>query len=108
MTQITVKSALATLEQKEVAFTELFQHGSLTVECYRPHVVDEQQPHARDEVYVVISGSGMFFNDGISLPFSAGDVLFVPAAKEHRFVDFTDDFATWVFFYEPDGGEHNE
>jgi hypothetical protein len=23
----------------------------------------------------------------------------------HRFLEFTDDFATWVFFYGPEGGE---
>jgi hypothetical protein len=32
-------------------------------------------------------------------------VLFVPAGHEHRFEDFTPDFATWVIFYGPDGGE---
>jgi hypothetical protein len=36
-----------------------------------------------------------------------GDVLLVPAGQEHRFVDFGDDFATWVFVYGPDGGEGN-
>jgi len=35
----------------------------------------------------------------------AGDVLFVAAGVEHRFSKFTDDFATWVFFYGPQGGE---
>jgi hypothetical protein len=32
-------------------------------------------------------------------------MLFVAAREEHRFVEFTDDFATWVFFYGPEGGE---
>ena len=35
----------------------------------------------------------------------AGEALFVPAGVEHRFEDFTPDFATWVFFYGPEGGE---
>ena len=26
---------------------------------------------------------------------------------EHRFEDFTDDFAIWVIFYGPEGGEKN-
>jgi len=34
-----------------------------------------------------------------------GDLLFVPAGIVHRFEDFTDDFATWVMFYGPEGGE---
>jgi len=32
-------------------------------------------------------------------------MLFVAAGEEHRFTEFTDDFATWVFFYGPEGGE---
>jgi hypothetical protein len=27
---------------------------------------------------------------------------------EHRFEDFTEDFATWVVFYGPEGGEGGE
>jgi uncharacterized RmlC-like cupin family protein len=37
--------------------------------------------------------------------FGPGDFLFVPAGIEHRFVNFTDDFSTWVIFYGPKGGE---
>jgi hypothetical protein len=86
-------------------FVELFRHGSLSVEFYAPRGRDAQKPHSRDEVYVVVSGSGDFWLDGRSEPFAAGDVLFAPAGAEHRFVGFTDDFATWVFFYGPEGGE---
>jgi hypothetical protein len=32
-------------------------------------------------------------------------MLFVPAGDEHRFTNFSDDFATWVFLYGPKGGE---
>lgn len=83
----------------------LFQHGSLEVEVYRPDGADHQQPHDRDEIYVVISGSGIFFSDGKRMPFAPCDFLFVPAGIAHRFEDFTDDFSTWVFFYGPKGGE---
>jgi mannose-6-phosphate isomerase-like protein (cupin superfamily) len=37
--------------------------------------------------------------------FGPGDVLFVPAGVEHHFENFTDDLATWVIFYGPEGGE---
>lgn len=88
-----------------VPFAEVFRHGSLQVEIYKPEGVDRQMPHTRDEVYVVISGSGHFVNGDTRQPFEAGEVLFVPAGVVHRFEDFTDDFATWVFFYGPEGGE---
>lgn len=83
----------------------LFLHGSLQVELYKPNKIDRQQPHTRDEVYVVLSGSGFFVNGDERQPFEAGEVLFVPAGTAHRFEDFTDDFSTWVFFFGPTGGE---
>ena len=86
-------------------FVTLFRHGTLEVEYYRPDGVDRQQPHSRDEVYVVISGSGFFVCGDRREPFVTGEVLFAPASVAHRFEDFTGDFATWVFFYGPEGGE---
>jgi mannose-6-phosphate isomerase-like protein (cupin superfamily) len=38
-------------------------------------------------------------------PFGAGDLIFVPAHLPHRFENFTVDFAVWVAFYGPEGGE---
>ena len=46
-----------------------------------------------------------FFCDGETRDFAAGELLFVPAGVEHRFLDFSDDFVTWVLFYGPEGGE---
>ena len=62
-------------------------------------------PHDKDEVYVVVSGSGWFRCGDQRVPFNPGDALFVPAHEMHRFEDFTADFATWVIFYGPTGGE---
>jgi mannose-6-phosphate isomerase-like protein (cupin superfamily) len=60
--------------------------------------LDTQGPHARDEIYVVISGSGMFRNGDRTHSFAAGDLMFVPAGGEHRFESFSDDLAVWVVF----------
>jgi len=97
--------ALTKLAEIKSPFLTVFEHGTLAVEVYKPEKVDLQKPHSRDEVYVVISGSGTFFNDGKRTSFSAGDFLFVKAGLEHRFEDFTDDFSIWVIFYGPEGGE---
>ena len=69
------------------------------VEVYQPKKIDLQKPHDQDEIYVVIGGTGQFFNNGQCRTFSPGDLIFVPAGVAHRFEDFTDDFATWVIFY---------
>ena len=103
--RLTVSRGHAALDASAAEFARLFAHGSLEVEFYRPDGVDRQTPHRRDEVYVIAAGRGAFTLEGERRPVETGEVLFVPAGAEHRFVDFTDDFATWVFFYGPDGGE---
>ena len=104
--QITVAQGLARLPgSKGERYVELFRHGSLAAELYAPRGSDPQSPHTRDEVYVVVEGRGSFRNGGDRHPFERGDVLFVAAGVEHRFEEFTDDLAVWVFFYGPEGGE---
>ncbi len=86
-------------------FTTLFQHGSLLLEVYAPRGIDPQQPHSRDEVYIVARGTGEFIIGEKRMSFEAGDFLFAAAGEAHRFENFTDDFAVWVLFYGPEGGE---
>jgi mannose-6-phosphate isomerase-like protein (cupin superfamily) len=86
-------------------YTELLSHGTLSVEIYAPRGVDSQQPHTRDEVYVVASGQGEFLCGERRDRFGPGDLIFVPAHVPHRFEHFTADLAVWVLFYGPEGGE---
>ena len=46
---------------------------------------DRQQPHADDEVYVVLEGSGTLEVEGEPVPLREGHAVFVPAGAEHRF-----------------------
>jgi mannose-6-phosphate isomerase-like protein (cupin superfamily) len=46
---------------------------------------DRQQPHADDEAYVVLEGSGVLDVEGTSLPLGEGQAAFVPAGADHRF-----------------------
>lgn len=103
---LTLEDGLARLPTPEgKRFVGLFAHGTLQVEVYAPRGTDPQQPHDRDEVYVVARGTGMVFCDGRRAPFGPGDFLFVPAGVAHRFEGFSDDLAVWVLFYGPKGGE---
>jgi mannose-6-phosphate isomerase-like protein (cupin superfamily) len=86
-------------------FAEVFKHGTLSVEIFAPRDRDTQQPHTRDEVYIVINGSGEFINGEDRTRVHPGDFLFVPAGVVHRFENFTDDLTLWVLFYGPEGGE---
>lgn len=55
----------------------------------------------------MVKGTGHFVLDGTRFEFQQGDVFFVAAGAEHHFEDFSDDFATWVIFYGPAGGERD-
>ena len=71
----------------------------MTAMLYAPKGFDDQKPHDRDEIYVIVSGHGMFEYDGRSAPFKTGDIIYVAAHTVHKFAGFSDDFCTWVFFY---------
>lgn len=94
------------LEESEFPFKVVMKHGSMSVEYYAPEKTDMQTPHKQDELYVIIKGDGFFMRNGERVSCKKGDLLFVPAGMEHCFENFSDDFATWVIFYGPDGGEN--
>jgi mannose-6-phosphate isomerase-like protein (cupin superfamily) len=104
--KVNIAEALEQLDQTHgQLFAKVMEHGTMSVEIYRPVKTDPQTPHKQDELYVVINGSGVFLNGEERTTFKQGDVLFVNAGVKHRFESFTDDFMTWVIFYGPDGGE---
>ena len=49
---------------------------------------DRQQPHADDEVYVVLDGYGELEVEGKRVELHAGNAVFVPAGAEHRFTGY--------------------
>ena len=103
---VSLSDALSRLPgAKGEPFAVVFEHGTLSVEIFAPCGADTQQPHSRDEVYVVARGRGEFVTDGVRQLVAEGDFLFAPARLPHRFENFSDDFAVWVFFYGPEGGE---
>jgi mannose-6-phosphate isomerase-like protein (cupin superfamily) len=106
---LTIAEGLEQLPQADgKQFITLFQHGSLLVEVYAPRGTDPQKPHTRDEVYLVARGTGEFINGETRQSFEAGDFLFAAAGETHRFENFSDDFAVWVLFYGPEGGEASD
>ena len=74
------------------------RHG-VELGFYAPRGTDPQQPHERDELYFIASGSGLFRLGEELIAFAPGDALFVAAGQPHRFERFDDDFGTWVLFY---------
>ena len=91
-TNFQVEESLSALTKSGNLFAELFNDKNITVEIYKPNQEDLQAPHDRDELYMIISGSGNFrMNDEI-VQFRTGDLLLVPKGVVHRFENFTKDF----------------
>ncbi len=58
---------------------------------------DRQQPHADDEVYIVLEGEGVLTVEGRELPMREGAAVFVPAGADHRFTAYVE-LAVLVIF----------
>ena len=57
--RVTVAGAMERLpDPGGVRFAKVLEHGTLEVEIYAPRGSDPQTPHTRDEVYVVVQGTG--------------------------------------------------
>ena len=103
-----VRQELSLIPMREEPYLEPFQHGTMQLGMYAPREHDPQTPHEQDELYFVLSGSGIFVHGEDKTKFEKGDALFVAAGVTHRFEEFTDDFAAWVVFWGIQGGETDE
>ena len=114
--KITLQEALARLPATPTAqypegapSVTVFSHGSMLLKVFTPSTnrdgIDRQLPHDQDELYLVHRGSATMVIGAQSFPATPGDAFFVPAGVRHRFDAVSHDFATWVVFYGPQGGE---
>ena len=99
--EVTKRLACSEADRSVVAY----ERGTMTVKMYAPRGSDSQTPHKRDELYMVVKGSGDFVYGSTRVRFRPYDVLFAAAGVVHRFENFTDDLMVWVIFYGPEGGE---
>ena len=110
--RIDLKSALSALPLPATASwpegvwdKTVLEHGTMSLVVFAPRGRDCQTSHNQDEFYIVMKGSGTLTIEDTPYPFAEGDVLFVPAEKEHRFTEFSQDLVTWAIFWGPPGGE---
>jgi mannose-6-phosphate isomerase-like protein (cupin superfamily) len=102
---ISYTEALEKLKKSGNNHINLSKYGDLWFDIYSPTGKDDQQPHDKDEIYMVISGNGTLNSNGVRTVCKQGDILFVPAGVEHRFEGFTKDFCTWAIFSTPGSRE---
>ncbi len=79
--------------------TEPFDKNGVKLIFFAPRGIDHQTYHEEDEFYFIARGSGEIVIGEERFSFESGDVFFVEAKVEHRFENFSDDFATWAIFF---------
>ena len=85
-------------------YLEFLRSGAMSVGLYALDVgqVDHQQPHAEDEIYVVMSGRARFSAGDETRDAAAGDVIYVAAGVAHHFHDISARIELIVVFAPPE------
>lgn len=66
-----------------------------------------QDPHLEDEVYVVLSGTGMVRVNEEDQTVSNGSIVYVPAGVPHCFHSVSEDLQVLVLFAPPEGSTND-
>ncbi len=91
---------MAELKATSHRYRKILDRPSMSAGIYilSSGATDTQQPHKRDEIYYVISGSGKLLVQGDTLAALQGAVLFVAADADHRFIEIDNDLELLVVF----------
>lgn len=85
-------------------YLEFLRSQSMSVGLYvlPAGAVDGQLPHAEDEIYVVLTGSGQFSAGSETRPVKPGQTIFVAAGVPHHFHDIEAEMHLVVVFAPPE------
>jgi len=88
------------LDESNAAYTQFLNMGTMSLGIYRLGAgeVDPQQPHAEDEIYIIVEGRGKIEVAGERRMVGPGDAIFVGASVDHRFVDIEESLTMYVIF----------
>ncbi len=99
-TSYTTLDALAAAQPPAQAYRAFVQQSSMEAGIYQlaPGATDEQDTHARDELYVVLEGTATLEVDGTQQAVSPGSMAWVHAGVRHRFSGFSAGLRVLVIF----------
>ena len=98
MSHISTTDLIDQLEQGDADYVEVLSEDSLSVEIAQYPNPEPKTPHRTDELYFIISGSGMVHVGNESYAVEEGDVVYVEQGVEHDFFDIDDKITALVIF----------
>ena len=86
------------LEQDDTNYMEVLSEESMRVELARYPNPEPKTPHREDELYVILSGSGVVHVGSETYEVNEGDVVYVEQGVEHNFFEIDDEITALVVF----------
>ncbi len=99
MDAFALRELLDRLDRSEPAFDHFFRavRLSLTIASWPEGSIDDQQPHAEDEIYFVAGGTAVLRVGDEDRQVGPGSVIYVAAGVAHHFHSITEHLQVLVF-----------
>lgn len=98
MSHVSTSDLVEQLDAGGTDYLEVLSEESLSVELARYPNPEPKTPHKTDELYYIISGSGMAHVGNDRYAVEEGDVVYVEQGVEHDFFDVDDEITALVVF----------
>jgi mannose-6-phosphate isomerase-like protein (cupin superfamily) len=98
MSCVSTTDLIRQLEQEDTDYVEVLSEDSLSVELAQYPNPEPKTPHKTDELYFIISGSGMVHVGNERYAVDEGDVVYVEQGVEHDFFEIDDEITALVVF----------
>jgi mannose-6-phosphate isomerase-like protein (cupin superfamily) len=98
MSHVSTTEVADRLKQEDKSYAEVLSEESMRVELARYPNPEPKTPHKEDELYVILSGSGMVHVGTETYEVDDGDVVHVEQGVEHDFFDIEDEITALVVF----------
>lgn len=98
MNHVSTSDLVDRLEREHTNYVEVLSKDALSVELARYPNPEPKTAHKTDELYFIISGSGMVHVEGERYAVEEGDVVYVEQGAEHDFFDIESEITALVVF----------
>jgi mannose-6-phosphate isomerase-like protein (cupin superfamily) len=98
MSHVSTTELADRLEQNDDSYAEVLSEESMRVELAQYPNPEPKTPHKEDELYVILSGSGMVQVGSETHEINEGDVVHVEKGVEHDFFDIASEITALIVF----------
>lgn len=98
MSHVSTADLAERLDGDGESYLEVLSEESMRVELARYPNPEPKTPHREDELYVILSGSGMVHVGSETHEVAEGDVVYVEQGLEHDFFDIEEEITALVVF----------